>query len=266
MVIFVVQLNANSNNTDIYGLLNEAFVRDKDEILDTIFIRWKTESVPISKKELSQFPRKEKLTYQLFKKFYSPIIDVEDLPKDIKKSYSNPDSLEQYVPYRLPKYIVVQSNIRIGFVESFSEIVNINEHEIESYLEQSETIINFKPAIKIKDKTILFQNSGYETGIYNFVITDNKCDNIDDEKCFKMKYNERLKRSLFLQDYIGTLFGHWGGLHTITLPQVNFIVYNKNMRLALIYYRDTWFSGGEAMYFRVGQKWMKIYKRNTWME
>jgi len=266
LVIFIVQLNANENNTDIYGLLNQAFVKDKDEILDTLFIQWKTESVSISKNELSQFPKKKQLTYQLFKKYYSPITEIDNLPKDVKRKYTNSDSLEMCVPYKKPKYIVVQDVIIIGIIDSFSKTFKNDEHEIIPYLTEFDTIFNFYPDIDIEDKEILYQNCTYEIGIYNFVLTDIDSVVPNDLDFYRNRFNERLKRVFFLENHIGTILGHWGGLHVITLPEVELIVFNRKMTYAMIYYRETWFSGGQMLFFRVGSKWIKLFSRNTWME
>lgn len=244
-----------------YNFLCDAYQTLDYDKLDLFFNEWYQKSTPISKEEFAQLSKVHKATYNLYHAFYYPFgIDDSYLSKDDKKHFnSNPDSLEEfYLPYKAVEYIVIQNHIDIKVASNIWEILKPDFSDAEPNIVAEDSVITFRPNLKLKNKKVLYLTDKYDSSITRFIDGHfNIFQQPDTLAHYKLQ---------FLKKKIWVLPGHWGGIHIETLPLVQSIVYNKQLWLAKVYFRATWYSGGDALYVRLGNKWFEIYKRENWWE
>ena len=259
-----------SNNLEL-ELLKESYSQNNIQLLNNFFENWEKKSKPINKKEFEQLSKVHQLTYSLFKEFYSPFgISEDDIPEDAYGLNLSKDSLEYlYLPYKYCEYIVIQNYIRVGIINNFHKAFrsDFGLYDKEDVIYDS--ITNFRPPILIKDKKTLFLSFNDQFLIEEFVL-DSLNHLSGNDKNIMEKYNRFYELSYerldFLRPKIGVMHGHWGGIHALTLPSISLIIFNEGLWLAKIHYRNTWCTGGEALYFRLGNKWFKLLKRQSWIE
>ncbi len=271
VILCSIKLFSQGNNERDIILFEKSFENNDIEMLDHFFETWENQSTPISKNELSKLSKIKKYTYSLFQTFYYPFgIHERDIPKEFRKKNSDPDSLEKlFLPYKKPEYIILQNNIYMGIVNDFKKIIDTNEFNVDQFIVSKDSILNFRPTVDVKNKKGLFIKEKYYDIFYDFVMDSLEYLARGDEKDHEM-YLDLCKvadrKMDFLKSKIGIQYGHWGGIHVETLPFVHLILFNKGMWLAKVYFRETWWTGGEAYYIRIGNIWIKLYRGQTWIQ
>lgn len=271
-----------------FNLLEEAYKKKSEEKLNEFFIDWQKEIPSISNVEFENLTDIEKEAYKVFGAFYNP----EELQTIGSSEFG--DTIYQAV-----KYLIVQNSIqyriqnRVFFTEE--EKVAVYKKLLEEYGQQgpdslklqnipafaeewvaeelsenenmyADTITDFRPVLFSGNKKAVYLNSLYSVGLMRFLgtrITKSK-DRL--KYVYYLSDKEIDKRQTFLEQNIKVWRGHWGAYwQLLTYPQVNIIVFDKEMKYAKVFFRIV-YQGGEALLKKEEGKWNIISSKLTWIE
>lgn len=267
-------------------LLKYSFKKGDADSLNMFFTKWEKEFQPISQIQFVNLSDTLKDIYEIFLDFYTP----QDLKRIGGSEWG--DSL-----YFGVDFVIVQNRIDFSIVETLDKkkiiltYLRNNLKDSSMYERYSETfmkdtadyslgftyfnsieylyedsIMDFRPNVKIDNIGILFYKTEYTRTIARFL---------------KNKYHKlgfggimnpaRAKgKSKLRLDWINTkvkiFHGHWGGYWQMTTyPSVNQILIDKERETALVFYRMV-YEGGEALYKKIDNKWTLIESKRKWIE
>lgn len=106
-------------------LLEKAYMQNSKELLDEFFFNWHKEIATITDKELLQLNDTIKECYNVFSAFYKP-----------HRLDSITGAKNKYTIYDKVKYILVQTNIKISFVDKIHYTEEEEERFIIEYVQQ----------------------------------------------------------------------------------------------------------------------------------
>ncbi len=259
--------------------------RDIDS-LDMFFSNWENEFQPISQKQFGNLSDTLKDVYEIFSDFYTP----QDLKRIGASEWG--DSI-----YKSVDYVIVQNRIDFSIVETLDKkeiILNyLNRNVIDSvkyedykktfmkdtsdyslgftyynsidYLHQ-DSIMDFRPNLDFDRYGVLFYKKKYTRILTRFLKNKHHklgFGGIMNPARAKGKSKTRLD---WINTKIKVFQGHWGGYWQITTyPRVNQILFDKERKTALIYFRLI-YEGGEALYKKIDNKWTLVESKLTWIE
>lgn len=291
IVPFVLKSQLSEDQKTVIKDLRKAYKKHNVKLAIDFFENWMKEIVPVSNDELKSLENPIKEAYKVFEVFYNPL--------EIKKIGGSEwgDSI-----YNEVKYAIVQNRIKVSVVETLDkdEIIqkNIENSPISDSLKsellkkvngeysydamilyggilsviadeesiESDTIKNFRPRVEIENLKVVYLNKKYAEILNRYL----------KKRYFKLgkgrimnpakskKGSER--RQDFLENLIKIYQGHWGGYwQLVTYPEVNLILFDKEMENAIIYFRII-YEGGEARLKKTEGKWQLIESKRTWIE
>ncbi|SBW02461.1 hypothetical protein [uncultured Dysgonomonas sp.] len=271
-----------------FNLLEEAYKKKSKEKLNEFFNDWQKETPSISDAEFENLTDREKEVYKVFGAFYNPV----NLQTIGRSEWG--DTIYQSV-----KYLIVQNSIqyriqnRVFFTEEEKVAVYkklqeeygqqgldslklqsipafaeewVTEELIENENVHTDTITDFRPVLFFSDKKVVYLNSLYNIGLTHFLgthIIKNK-DRLT--YAYYLSDKEIGKRQTFLEQNIKVWRGHWGAYwQLLTYPEVNIIVFDKEMKYARVFFRIV-YEGGEALLKKEEGEWNIISSKLTWIE
>ncbi|MFV0538726.1 MAG: hypothetical protein ACK5M3_15385 [Dysgonomonas sp.] len=271
-----------------FKLLEEAYKKKSEEQLGEFFVHWQKEIPSISNEEFEHLSDIEKEVYNAFCSFYNPI----DLQAIGRSEWG--DSI-----YRDVNYLIIQNNIyyriqnKVFFtneekVEIYKKLLakdgqkgidSLNTQNIPAFAEEwvleelvgndwilSETISNFRPPISLGNKNVVYLNSSYDTGLMTFLGSHVKKNKGRLKYVYFLSDEEIEKRQFFLERNVKIWRGHWGAYwQLLTYPEVNSIVFDKEMKYAKVFFRIV-YQGGEALLKKENGKWHLVSSKLTWIE
>jgi len=231
----------------------ESAYEKKSQILYSQFLQnWEDDSKPIIVSDSLNELQKD--VYSIFIDFYNPFkLERIGTGEWGKKLYYNIE------------YVVVQNSI---YTRTFkTDSLNFDMFERKDSLVQSiDSIINFRPAIKLKQAKTLYLLPEYDVAINQFLGNEHYplgTGGIMNPSTPKDSSAERLD---FLNKKLKIIYGHWGGYwHIETNPEVFSIDFNNDRTIAKVNYRLV-YQGGEAMYKKENGKWKFVNAHLTWIE
>jgi hypothetical protein len=270
-VLYSTKIIAQHTHDHKYVLLKDAIQYQDTLKLEQFFSDWYSESKSLIVNNYKELPEIKRNVYSLFIRFYFPKgLSERDIPDELKGKYTNPDTIEAlFLPYKKPECIVIQNRIYFGVVKNFFKLLDETEFEVDKMLIYSDSITNFGPPIEIRNKKTLYLIEKYENILDSLLMQDVEDSLMKGE--INQEYYDKIcleidRRLEFLKPKVAIIPGHWGGIHILTMPIIHIIVFERSIHWAKILYRDSWWTGAEAYYIRIGNSWLKIIQRRTWAE
>lgn len=261
-----------------YHLLDSAFRYTSQEGRRAFFDGWLYESDSLRGLKYPEDSIRQ-IVSELFVNIYKPdttsfqdFIDQTRKMPENQKFGMDDDQLINFARnttafYRDAKFIVVQSVVPylVYSDNDFAKLGNGFASDSKVKKIRKDSVNNFSPIVSYYDKQVLVLTRKYEDILNEFLSkSDSGSKSKNDEADFPM---EHMKRA-FLMPAIEIATEHWGnGWHYITFPEVFSIQFNESFSNAIINFRSTWNSGGEAKYEKENGKWIqKEYNPHTWIE
>jgi len=290
LIIFLIfgcfSLNAQTDSI----LLEQAYQKKSVEMLDQFFMNWHKTVPSVTNEELAQMNDTIRSAYEIFKCFYSPL-DIKrtggsewgnDIYKNVKyfiipnkiKIYISDEKL-YYTEDEKAEYLINWVNERYKDKDSTRQrmLETIEQGRFKSTFgvtkiktELIDSITNFRPQIDYNEKISIYLTPHYENILNNFLGDSHYPLGTGNIMNPARSEGESMQRQKFLENYIRILYGHWGGYwHLNTFPEVYKIVFNRDMKSALIDFRMN-YQGGEACLIKENGEWKLMYSQLIWIE
>lgn len=282
-----------------YTLLQEAYKKRSLNLLDSFFIRWQHNIVPISQSEENELSDTQKQAYHVFEAFYKPF--------DIKKIGGSEFGENIYDKV---KYLVVQNKVdvystnnKIYLTVADSDAIaveNINKSSMSSSrkdslltringklnhrvlqefgpkkhslfndndsLELITKLDNFRPRVKVDGKQVVYLTGQYDNLLNIFLGNTHLPLGTGGIMNTARSQGESRKREDFLNKLIKIWYGHWGGYWQLfSYPMASKITFDKTMKYARVDFVFI-YEGGEAILKKEGEEWQLISSKRTWIE
>ena len=279
-------------------LLERAYKEKSTTKLKDFFIAWNQDVLPITDVELSTYNDTIQQTYKSFISFYKPhrldSIGRSEWGNDI---YKNVDFLivqntvkiyfadkVYYSEQEIEEYIVDEINRRWSDNDSikairFERLKNkdgtINDWYIEwlgpdSYEKRknrilTDSIMNFRPAVRCDGKIPIFLTKKYDEIINSFLGNNYLPLGTGGIMNPARSKGESEKRKKFLENYVKIFYGHWGGYwQLLSYPEAYSITFDREMKYARIDFGLV-YQGGEAFLKNENGVWRLISSKITWI-
>jgi len=231
-------LNAQTDSI----LLEQAYKKKSVKMLDQFFMNWRKAVPTVTNEELSQMNDTIRSAYKVFECYYN-----------------------KHNKYKNVKYLIIQNKLFIH-VSDENDIEKMKDEDFFYWEIKYDSITNFRPRINIKNRIPVYLTSYYEKilnvflgDIYSPLGTGGIMNPARPE-------GESKERRRFLEDKIKIEYGHWGGYwHLNSFPEINIIIFNKDMKSALIYFRYG-YRGGESYLIKKNANWKIVDSKFTWIE
>lgn len=251
VIFFLITYSTFFGQSNV-DMLENAYQEKSETMYNQFLQKWENDSKPIIVSDSLNELQKD--IYQIFIDFYNPFkLERIGTGEWGKKLY-----------YGI-EYIVVQNSI---YTQTYkTDSLNFGIFDVkDSLIESTDSIMNFRPEIKLKQAKTLYLLPEYNVAINRFLGNEHNplgTGGIMNPATPKDSSAERLD---FLNKKLKIIYGHWGGYwHIETHPQVFSIVFNKDRTLAKVNYRLV-YQGGEAIYKKVSGRWNFLNAHLTWIE
>ncbi len=274
-------------------LLEGAYKNNSLDSLKQFYLNWNEEIPPVSNEELQSLNDTIRNVYEIFKLLYKPF-DIRSLgASDRGDIYKNVDFLltQNDIKYAFVQKIVTEEDIDSIVVDYINKKIK-DEKKKSDYLKRvngklseyamklcrpidleakmeylfEESITNFRPQISFPDKKILFLTSKYEAILNDFLGNEHYPQGSNGVMSTASPKNESKKKKAFLENFIKIFYGHWGGYwQLLSYPEVNVIIFDKNMQYAKVYFRIV-YEGGESYLKNNNGKWEIFLSELKWIE
>ncbi len=168
--------------------------------------------------------------------------------------------------YEKAEYLVLQNEIEYLVIDTVkNENIWNNGHSYNDTTIDRIRIENFLPFIEGIDKNIVYLNQKY-TEVLNFYINENNGYELEyDYEIMTQELNSR--KVDFLESKIVLSHHHWiPAFHYYSYPRIFEIIFDDNLSMAKVYYRDSWCTGGTAEYANSKSGWRIIRQISSWIE
>jgi len=204
-------------------LLRKAFYLNSEHMLSDFFRSWNNGLNPLSSKEFNSLNDTLKQVYFLYKSFYQ-----------LLENYQNAE------------YLVLQNDIDIALIDSLDyDLFRTHGGSIINYDSTINKIRidNFLPFTEGINKKHVYLNRKY-LEILNFFFNETSGYVVwYDYKKFEKGYLE--KKVDFFSSKIIVSHHHWiPAFHYYSFPRIYEIIFNYDLTKAIIYYRDSYWTGG----------------------
>jgi hypothetical protein len=265
-------------------LLQAAYNAKSREKLDTFFGNWSRETPTLSDAAIEKLSDTIRNAYRVFEQFYNPL----NIQRSGGSEWGN--SI-----YKGVKYLVLQNEISIGFVDTLDGDLllrqaaeknpgddRIKDSLIKKYWTNNERMRELYidwPRAKVYGKVPYFcpklsfsyPKAVIMTGFYDqllnaFLGNTHLPLGAGSIMAPARSKGESQKRQQFLENCIKIFYGHWGGYWQMySYPVVSTITFDKAFNNALIEFRMV-YEGGEAYLRKVNGTWTLIGAQRTWIE
>ena len=267
------------------ALLYKAYKANSLNQLDSFFNHWLSETAPISTAAFNTLSDTVQNIYAVFQNFYNPI----DIDKTGGSEWGNDI-------YAKVKYLVVQTDIRYGFVDTLDkdlliknkinrytkgdssklqsllqryngDIENLNNNfldwpEAKTYY----TLNNFRPKLSFTKPGAVMLTPEYENLLNQFLGSSHYKLGTGNIMAPATSKGESEKRQRFLEGRIKIWYGHWGGYwQLLSYPSVEKITFDTKFENALVDYRLV-YEGGYAYFKKINGNWTLVHAKRTWIE
>lgn len=281
IILLGLILTSTIYSQTITNQLEEAYNLNSKSKLNKFFRNWHDAYKPVDYLDLSDTA---KAIYDIYTKFYIP-------NKLSKIGYSE----WGHKTYWGTKYVIIQNKIDYEFIETLNfdtiklnsflnfypsgltykmvvdSSLNIKYLLTESLMEKlhhfgKNSIIDFRPDIKLIGKKTLYLIGDYYKTVNQFL--KNEFDSLGTGGIMNPAQSKGVSKNRqgFLKRHIKVIPGHWGGYwHIETLPEVNYILLDTDLKRAKVYFRLV-NEGGEADFEKTDSGWKMIKSELTWIE
>jgi hypothetical protein len=228
--------------------LEFAFKQVSVDPFGQIFLNW-NKKIEANTKEFIEQNDTIKAVFAAYKEFYKPL----DLLKLGDWEWGNKLNSEC-------KYVVVQNKI-------FYAVMDSNSFDDFNWrTSRKDSISNFRPPLNIDCKKVLYLTTEYDKSLNQFLGTASTKMGEPNIMNPSRPEGESKKRYDILRPFIPILHGHWGGYwHLETHPDVDYILFNKELTVAHIDFR-VGYQGGEATLTKSKNVWTIKESKATWIE
>ena len=247
-------------------MLEKAYKEKSATKLKDFFVGWSQDVPPITDTELLELNDTIQQTYKAFISFYKPhrldSIGGSEWGNDI---------------YKKADFVIVQNAIEIYFTDK----VYYSAQETEKYIFNffgpdsrenagdrilTDSITDFRPAVRCDKKTPLFLTEKYDKIINSFLGNNYLPLGTGGIMNPARSKGQSAKRKKFLENYVKIFHGHWGGYWQLySYPEVYSITFDNDMKYARIDFRLV-YEGGEALLKNEEGVWTLISSELTWIE
>lgn len=286
--LLVLSITITNQAFSQFTLLDEAYKEKSQKKLDDFFELWRREIPPISDNQFLNLSDTSKEAYNVFKAFYNSRLNNIDKLESNDDRYKNvsyliiqpklPIRIQNKVYYTIDEKKTIYEELLSKYGKDSLDILRLSlsqfpeeDRDVEELYGNDflfiDTIAEFRPDISFTNK----QKAVYLTLPYEIGLTFFLGSQID-------RNNERLhyttylplktinSRKKFLEHKIKIYKGHWGAYwQLITYPEVQIIIFDKEMQYAKIYFRIV-YEGGEAILKKEEDKWIIQSSQITWVE
>ena len=224
--------------TEIAIHLENAYQKNSQEALDTVFTEWKQRIPAYTHFELNAYSDTLRKVYEVFNAFYTP----NDLNRITGGEHENFET-----DFR---YIVVQNDIDFAVIDTnpryfFYAGVNILESEVK----------DFRPSNAALQYPVVYLTPQADTMIYRYLY--------DPEGNPKQDHQQRFE---FLREALQLTHHHWiRDYHKITMPAVSKIYFDKSFTQALVTFR-VFYQFGHAYFEKSENQWILVEAKLTGIE
>jgi hypothetical protein len=277
IVFFLFTISFAYSQTEL-ETLEKAYKHKSKKELKNFFETWSNEISPITDAKLSQYNDTIQQAYRVFVAFYKPCrldrIGGSEWGYDI---------------YKNVKFLIVQTAIKIYFTDSiYVERNGDTISDFDFYSKQydwyyrnknkelADSIMDFRPNIQCNGKIPLFLTKKHEKILYDFLEVDNIKREaglfITPTKFTNSGVSEKgqfSRKKIFLENHIKIGYawnnkGTFSQLHSY--PYLYSIIFDKNIKYAIIYYRIGCSIGGKIAVKKESNKWVFFRLVSTWIE
>jgi len=265
-------------------LLRAAYNSGSREKLDTFFENWSRETPSLSDSAIEKSSDTIRNACKVFQQFYNPL----NIQRSGGSEWGNDI-------YKKVKYLVIQKEISIGFVDTLDGdlllrraadeyIGNPSEKDslIKAYWTNNEgfrriyihwprartyrKVPNFRPRLSFSYPKAVMLTNFYDALLNAFLGNKHVPFATGSIMAPARSKGESQERQQFLENCIRIFYGHWGGYWQLySYPVVSTITFDKDFSNALIEYRMV-YEGGEAYLKKVHGAWTLIGAQRTWIE
>jgi hypothetical protein len=238
---------------EISSALSAGFKAEDSGPLQKFLRDWDSQSNAVTAEMLAKKPAFEQAVYGLYPVFFAPVAARLDA-----------------------KYLIVQSSIDVHVVEG--NVAEAYRAEMETFDDQARrmpsishvTIRDFRPAVKVDRKNILYLNDQCAYAMLQFLTgkelaLERYWDEPNGDSLFG-EHAERKRRLQYLNSLLCIVPGHWEtGWHLPTHPKINCLVISSDLKAAVVYFRRG-YGGGAALLQSRANKWVVVDRQEFWVE
>ena len=136
------------------------------------------------------------------------------------------------------------------------------------------TIKDFRPCLQTEGRKVLYLDD-FHVDVLAHYLTGKRGEDLADSYWDEPNGEEELlgddegpfsRRLKYLNQLLYIIRGHWGtGWHFATHPEISSIVLNRDLKTAIIHYREG-YGGGSALMQREEQGWRVLDRESEWVE
>ncbi|MDP4254660.1 MAG: hypothetical protein Q8938_11690 [Bacteroidota bacterium] len=236
---------------ELRGKLDSALLGDTKSRLSSFFCVWHESSVPDDSSRVGSNDTVAAV-YSIFRCFYKPF----NLLKLGQWEWGN--RLNEGA-----RYIEVQGSIGyvvlpVDSVAQMNGFTNLKERTI--------VLDDFRPQVDVPDSMVLYMNSAYDSALNYFLGTASTTVGRGNIMNPSSPEGASERRYQLLRPWLPILHGHWGGYwHLETHPEVNLVLLNRSLNLAMVEFR-VGYQGGECILDKKGTRWVIRQSSTTWIE
>ena len=272
-------------------LIEKAYKQQSKKKLKNFFDAWRHEITPIIDTELSTYNDTIQQAYKAFTAFYKPhrldSLDnsgwYNDIYKDAKylivrnnfkiyfadKVYYTEQDKKEWLINRYNELLKDNDSIRQQMIDKtdrwFETFFDLSDNPLKNH-KQVDSIANFRPQINCGDKIPVYLTPKYDTLLNAFLGSEHLEFGTGEIMNVARAKGENEKRQNFLENFVKTYHGHWGGYwYLYSFPEAYSVTFDKDMEYAIIDFRVV-YEGGEAILKREGKTWTLISSKMTWIE
>jgi len=246
----------NYSSEILIEILSDCYKNNSQDDLIKFLEIWKSEIAPVQNDTLDY---KHKQIYSLFSAIYNPTEYVDKYKTYYFKDYSKSN------------YLVLQSSLsyrELPYIAESSLFLSRLQNPEFSYKEFTE-MAQFYPKSNFNSERILFLNKKYEDVLNRFIF-GRYADSVN-----LMRYNFLSdstnnavdKKLRFLRKKINVAHQHWSmGLWYNSFPRLEYILFAKDYKKAIVNKRNFYASGTEDEYHFINDKWIYADYLGSWEE
>ena len=274
--------------------LQQAYRNTSVTGLKLFFENWRKQVPPIGNDEYSRLNDTLKQAYNVFTAFYQPLnIKAMGGSEWGNKIYQKvnyliiQNSLSVYTRYKIYTdgeldSMAVGEIKKSGLTDSLKQrYLMRNNGKLANIVLQRFTPDNlydgnkdvlvsktkdFRPIVNCGNKRPLYLTPEYDTILNAFLGNTNLALGSGGIMNPSRSAGESVKRQRFLENFIKIWYGHWGGYWQLkSYPEATSIVFDKNMKYAIVNFRMV-YEGGEAILENINGIWKLLSSKRTWIE
>jgi hypothetical protein len=228
----------NYDYLQLSNVLEKAYEKNSQVMLDTFFTAWKELLPAYSSKETGAHSDTVYEAYKVFQEYYSPV----NLSRLTGGQHENFET-----DFR---YLIVQNRLEIAVADT-----NPLYYYYLGVTVQETSIEDFRPKINIPGIPVVFLSSQADSIIFFFLFNP--------DSSYRADHQKRLE---FLKKAVQLTHHHWiGDYHKITMPNASSIILNESFSEAVVDFR-IFYQFGEAYLERKNGNWKLINSRLTAIE